>query len=219
MPQFGGLDRKCREHSHPGSPGNGAAGDAEQRSGSETTLRRQVPVDALIAAAGVLLAGAIPALAGIVLGSVALGIVAVLGAGALFNAEPRLGVVTTGAGCVYLIWLGARALIESAAPTQSAGHSHLPSHASGLFFFQFLNPKAWATVLTVTAAAQTEADVGRTGLLIGLFALIPTVCLTIWAGLGSLTSEYLARPRVAVWFQRSMGAMLIISALLLWFRP
>jgi len=198
-------------------------------------------VDALIAAAGVLLAGAItpgpnnfvvltagaragfvgalPALAGIVLGSVALGIVAVLGAGALFNAEPRLGVVTTGAGCVYLIWLGARALIESAAPTQSAGHSHLPSHASGLFFFQFLNPKAWATVLTVTAAAQTEADVGRTGLLIGLFALIPTVCLTIWAGLGSLTSEYLARPRVAVWFQRSMGAMLIISALLLWFRP
>src|SRR4249920_3671394 len=56
------------------------------------------------ARAGVL--GALPAMAGIVAGTLALAIVAVFGAGAAFAAAPRFRIVIAAAGCTYLAWLG-----------------------------------------------------------------------------------------------------------------
>ncbi len=89
-------------------------------------------MDALIAAAGILLVGAItpgpnnfvvmtagaragitgafPALAGIILGTLAMTAVVVFGAGAAFAAEPRLRTALTTAGCLYLAWLGLQLL-------------------------------------------------------------------------------------------------------------
>ncbi len=200
-------------------------------------------MDALVAAAGILLvgaitpgpnnlvvmtagaragiAGALPAFVGIILGTVVMTAVVVLGAGAAFAAEPRLRTAITTAGCLYLAWLGLRLFAASDAPMHAAAarETHLPSHAAGLFVFQFLNPKAWAMVLTVTSGVQNGAGVTRIGLLIGLIVLIPTVCLTLWAWLGSLMTRRLAHTREGKWFQRAMGALLVVSALLLWFTP
>ena len=89
----------------------------------------------------------------------------------------------------------------------------------GLFFFQFLNPKAWAMVLTVTSGVQSGAGFTRIGLLVTLIVLIPTVCLALWAWLGTLMAKGLAQPRAAHWFERLMGALLVVSACLLWFTP
>src|SRR4030095_11427989 len=97
---------------------------------SETAVGRVGRVDALIAAAGILLvgaltpgtnnlvvmtacaragvAGALPALAGIVLGTLAMTLIIVLGTGAAFAAEPQLRTAVTAAGCLYLGWLGFR---------------------------------------------------------------------------------------------------------------
>jgi threonine/homoserine/homoserine lactone efflux protein len=199
-------------------------------------------VDALIAAAGILLvgaltpgpnnfvvmtagaragvAGALPALAGIVLGTLAMTLIIVLGTGAAFAAEPQLRTAVTAAGCLYLGWLGLRLLTSrDASVGGSSDESHLPSHTVGLFFFQFLNPKAWAMVLTVTSGVQSGAGFTRIGLLVTLIVLIPTVCLALWAWLGTLMAKGLAQPRAARWVERSMGALLVVSACLLWFTP
>lgn len=200
-------------------------------------------MDALLAAAGILLVGAItpgpnnfvvmtagaragitgafPALAGIILGTLAMTTVVVFGAGAAFAAEPLLRTVITAAGCLYLAWLGLQLLATREATTWAGSRreTHLPSHATGLFFFQFLNPKAWAMVLTVTSGMHSGVGAARIGYLIALIVLIPTVCLALWAWLGALMTRGLARPRAALWFERSMGALLVLSALLLWFTP
>ena len=199
-------------------------------------------MDALIAAAGILLVGAItpgpnnfvvmtagaragitgafPALAGIILGTLAMTTVVIFGAGAAFAAEPRLRTALTTAGCLYLAWLGLQLLAtREGARAGSRRETHLPSHTTGLFFFQFLNPKAWAMVLTVTSGVYSGVGAARIGYLIALIVLIPTVCLALWAWLGALMTRGLARPRAAAWFERSMGALLVLSALLLWFTP
>jgi homoserine/homoserine lactone efflux protein len=200
-------------------------------------------MDTLLAAAGILLVGAItpgpnnfvvmtagaragitgafPALAGIILGTLAMTTVVVFGAGAAFAAEPRLRTAITAAGCLYLAWLGLQLLATREAATRAGlrRETHLPSHATGLFFFQFLNPKAWAMVLTVTSGVHSGVGTARIGYLIALIVLIPTVCLALWAWLGTLMTRGMARPRAALWFERSMGALLVLSALLLWFTP
>jgi homoserine/homoserine lactone efflux protein len=200
-------------------------------------------MDALIAAAGILLVGAITpgpnnfvmmtagaragiagafaALAGIILGTLAMTAIVVFGAGAAFAAEPRLRTAITAAGCLYLAWLGLSlfAASDTTAASASPRETRLPSHVAGLFFFQFLNPKAWAMVLTVTSGVHSGVGTARIGYLIALIVLIPAVCLALWAWLGALMTRGMARPRAALWFERSMGALLVLSALLLWFTP
>ena len=200
-------------------------------------------MDALIAAAGILLVGAItpgpnnfvmmtagaragiagafPALAGIILGTLAMTAIVVFGAGAAFAAEPRLRTAITAAGCLYLAWLGLRLFAASDATAASASRreTRLPSHVAGLFFFQFLNPKAWAMVLTVTSGVDSGIGSTRIGLLVALIVLIPAVCLALWAWLGVLMTRRLTRPRASIWFQRSMGVLLVVSAFLLWSTP
>jgi threonine/homoserine/homoserine lactone efflux protein len=200
-------------------------------------------MDALIWAAGILLVGAItpgpnnlvvmtagarggiggalPALAGIILGTLAMSAVVVLGAGVAFAAEPRIRTAITAAGCLYLGWLGLRLFTTGDAQAMATlpSETHLPSHAAGLFFFQFLNPKAWAMVLTVTSGVHSGIGATRIGLLVALIVLIPAVCLALWAWLGSLMTRRLTHTREGKWFQRSMGALLVVSALLLWFTP
>ena len=200
-------------------------------------------MDALIAAAGILLVGAITpgpnnfvmmtagaragiagafaALAGIILDTLAMTAIVVFGAGAAFAAEPRLRIAITAAGCLYLAWLGLSLLAASDATAASASprETRLPSHVAGLFFFQFLNPKAWAMVLTVTSGVHSGLGATRIGLLVALIVLIPAVCLALWAWLGVLMTQRLTRPRASIWFQRSMGVLLVVSAFLLWSTP
>ena len=152
--------------------------------------------------------GALPAIAGIVAGSVALLAAVLAGAGAAFEAEPRLRSIIGIAGCLYLAWLGIR-LLRSRGSQAAAGQ--LPTGAPALFGFQFLNPKGWVMVLTATSAAP-GAPLWH---LAALFALIPLLCLLAWALLGSAISSALARPAVAVWFDRAMGALLLTSAIAL----
>ena len=110
--------------------------------------------------------GAFPALAGIILGTLAMTTVVVFGAGAAFAAEPRLRTAITAAGCLYLAWLGLQSVRgkRGDAGEGSPRETRLPSHAAGLFFFQFLNPKAWAMVLTVTSGVHSGIGATRIGL-------------------------------------------------------
>jgi threonine/homoserine/homoserine lactone efflux protein len=163
--------------------------------------------------------GALRAIAGIVAGGLALLAVVVAGAGAVFAAEPALAAVTTAAGCLYLAWVGVRLIAAAGRPEEDEvgpeGGRGLPAGVRGLFVFQFLNPKAWVLVLTATSAARSQGGLAALAGLAVLMVAIPAVCLTLWSAFGLLMTRRLRSPAVRAWFDRSMGGLLVVSALLL----
>lgn len=161
-------------------------------------------------------AAALPAIAGVVLGSLLLLTLIWLGAGALFEAEPRLRQVLMVAGAGYLAWLG-WTLIRDAGQDDGRGSTATqPSSAIGLAAFQLLNPKAWILVLTAAStSAHASPDGGGFLLLAALFVILPTLCLALWAGAGVAIAQALRHPTMRRWFDRAMGVLLIASAGLL----
>jgi threonine/homoserine/homoserine lactone efflux protein len=169
------------------------------------------------------LAGTLPAIAGIVAGGLAMLLLAMAGVGLLFAAEPRLYAVITYGGGAYLCWLGATLVQEGfvhrgkhlAAPARA-----LPVSAVGMFGFQFLNPKSWVMVLTVTSAVRGGAPGARVlWVLVALFTVIPVLCLTLWFFLGVLMRTSPDRSRVRNRMDVVTGVLLVISALLLVLAP
>ena len=132
-----------------------------------------------------------------------------------FAALPWLRVATAICGAGWVMWLGVRLMCSSGALTgarvRSAGGS--ARDLLRMFLFQFANPKSWILVLTITAAAGDTAVSLAT--LIVLFILIPYGCLALWAGGGSLAGSLLRDTKARARLERSTGAMLALSGLLL----
>ncbi|MFC5435544.1 LysE family translocator [Rhodanobacter umsongensis] len=164
---------------------------------------------------------AVPAIAGIVLGGLLLLALAVLGAGAALLAHPSLKQGIGAIGSLYLAWLGVSLCVGGVSPRQSRATSAEPVPAAGalgLLGFQFLNPKSWVMVLTALAALPAAAL--RDYLpLAGLFVLIPTVCLLLWAALGAWLARWLVRPVVRRGVDIVMGVLLVACASLLLLEP
>jgi threonine/homoserine/homoserine lactone efflux protein len=164
--------------------------------------------------------GALPAIAGIVLGSLGLLLLVAAGAGAMLDAHPGWRTLLTVSGCLYLGYLGARLIANGAAADQSSKGDRRRAkprdQVIGLFGFQFLNPKSWALVVTATSAVQVSvAQVTDLAWLAAIFVIIPTLCLTLWSLLGASFTERLARPTFRARFDRTMGTLLVASAVLL----
>jgi threonine/homoserine/homoserine lactone efflux protein len=152
---------------------------------------------------------------GVVLGGVAMLLLSCAGLARAFAAHPWLRAATAicGAGCV--MWLGVRLICGSGTAARAPVRSATGSARALLrmFLFQFVNPKSWLLVLTITAAASA-ASVSLATLVV-LFIIIPYGCLALWAGGGSLAAGLLNDTGARVRFERSTGALLALSALLL----
>jgi len=152
---------------------------------------------------------------GVVLGGIAMLLLTCAGVARAFAAHPWLRAATAicGAGCV--MWLGVRLMCSSGTPTRAPVRSGSGSARDLLrmFLFQFVNPKSWVLVLTITAAAGSTPVSLAT--LIVLFIVIPYGCLALWAGGGSLAASLLRDTKARARFERATGAMLALSALLL----
>ncbi len=158
---------------------------------------------------------AAPAIAGVVAGTQLLLLVVWLGVGVLIAQEPRLQLLMTLAGAGYLVWLGVQMIWRSWSVPGEGVKSTKATFTSfgGLVLFQFLNPKSWVLVLTATAAHSGELPaVAGHGTLLLMFLVIPASCLLIWAFLGIGLKRFLAAPTRERWFDRGMGALLVISA-------
>ena len=157
----------------------------------------------------------LPAIAGIVLGGLAMLALVAIGAGALFAARPVLRALIALGGAAYLCWLGISLVARSFADrsdVDARADVSLPAGIAGLIGFQFLNPKSWVMVLTATSslpASQTAAGLLSLG---ALFTVIPIVCLGVWSSFGAALARWLAHPRVSAWTDRVMGVLLAASA-------
>lgn len=165
------------------------------------------------------LRGALSTVGAILCGGLALIILVGWGTAAGMSSSPLVGRILTVGGCLYLIWLGGRLIFpgrraESAAETDES--TDLPLAPWAVFGFQLVNPKAWVLVLTTMSALKATLH-GTDALLVlsGLFLSICLPALLLWASLGSQLEGSLRRPRTRVVFDRSMGILLVVFALLL----
>lgn len=159
--------------------------------------------------------GALPAIAGIVLGGLLLLAVAALGASNVFAAYPSLQRRVGLMGALYLAWLGIALFIHAitARRVDSSTTEHVPPMSIfGLIGFQFLNPKSWVMVLTTLA---TTPVTGLQGYLpfAALFVLIPMSCLLLWTALGAWLARWLVRPIVRRGVDAVMGVLLAACAI------
>jgi threonine/homoserine/homoserine lactone efflux protein len=160
---------------------------------------------------------ALPAITGIVLGGLLLLALMAAGAGMAFAAHPSLKSWMAAIGSLYLVWLGVSLCLDGMVRRHAGATSAepaLPAGTLGLIGFQFLNPKSWVMVLTMLAAlpAVTLRDYLP---LAGLFVLIPTLCLLLWAALGAWLARWLVRPVVRRGVDIVMGVLLVACASLL----
>ncbi len=157
-------------------------------------------------------AGALPAIIAILLGSFALLTVVATGVGAMIEVQPFTAVALGVCGSGYLGWMGALLAVRGS----SAQASSAPDRAVWLFGFQFVNVKAWMMVIAATSAARASLEPSTAFLLLAtLFAFIPAVCLLLWSCLGALLTRYLERAGFRLWFDRAMGALLVTFAVML----
>ncbi len=156
--------------------------------------------------------------AGIVTGSVTLLAMVAAGVGSALDRQPRVATVMAAIGCLYLSLLGGRLIARSFGPGSrpATSRSGSPAGATGLFVFQFANPKAWITLSAVVASAESQlAATPALPLLAALLLLISIPSLAFWSSCGMLVTRRLERPRFRSWFDRAAGGLLLGSALLL----
>ena len=162
------------------------------------------------------MAAALPATAGIVLGGLTMLALGQMGLAALIETHPWLRHAIAVCGGTYLAWLGLVLVWRSFQPGRAMdSDASVPDGALALFAFQFTNPKAWALVLTVSAAAPEAGGDTATMLLFALFLAIPSICLIAWAAFGRLIAPLLSNALARARFDRAMGALLAASALVL----
>jgi threonine/homoserine/homoserine lactone efflux protein len=165
------------------------------------------------AAAGGGTTKALPVIAAIVLGSLSLLALVTAGGGALFERHPVVRSTVTIAGALYLGWLGLRLALYASGEARDRAPT---VGAANVFGLQFLNPKGWVMVLTAVAAVQADMSaVAVFAWLAMLFIAILTASLLVWSSFGTRLAKYFARPRFKVWFDRSMGGLLVTCAVLL----
>ncbi len=152
------------------------------------------------------IAAACAAILGVLSGSLVLLVLVWFGLDTLIEAMPILASVLTLAGGAYLAWLGLSLLLRH---RSSTSHKALPSTLLGVATFQLLNPKAWMLIATAVAAIS---DVGGLLVLSILVVLVTSTCLSLWALAGAVAAQLLQKPRARDVFERSMGAVLALSA-------
>ncbi|MXW86489.1 MAG: LysE family translocator [Boseongicola sp. SB0667_bin_21] len=158
-------------------------------------------------------AAALPAIAGVIAGSIALLVLVWAGAGTLFELVPEIQPVLRIAGAAYLIWLGACLVRRASGPGDGTDDQALPETAWGVASFQLLNPKSW--VLVVTAVSAVGGTLAGMASLAVIFAAVMGLCLTIWAVAGQLISRWLVDRRSRRMFDTVMGVLLMGSAAML----
>lgn len=134
------------------------------------------------------------------------------GLGALVVAVPalRLGIQALGVG--YLLWLAFK--LANTSQLAQADASRLNVTFGQGVMLQFLNIKAWMLALTVVAgwlAGRPDA-LSRFALILPLMVLFGLVSNLAYALVGSLLREWLAGGARLLWFNRTMSAVLVLTA-------
>ncbi len=164
-------------------------------------------------------AAAVPAIAGVVAGSLALLVLVWAGAGEAFAVLPLLRDLLRILGALYLVWLGLTLVLSALRQPDvrpAAAPEALPGNLAGVALFQLINPKSWVLAATAVAAAATPMkDVAVLAALGFILVAITLPCLSLWALAGAAIVGRLEARRSRQCFDAVLGVLLAGSALLL----
>ena len=158
--------------------------------------------------------GTLPAILGVVTGSLCVLAIVVLGLEALPGTADLVRSIILLAGCLYLGFLGARMLLH---PEALRGEATGSQGFVALAGFQVVNPKTWVLVGTAYAALVERSEAGQSDWIVLAFVLVavPVPCLLVWSAAGMALKNLMADERAGSVIQRTLGAVLIVSAAML----
>ena len=173
------------------------------------------PNNIMLAASGVAfgMRRTVPQMLGISVGCAAMLILCGLGLGAVFEAVPAMRWLLRIAGATYLLWLAYKLWHMTDIAKGSSGKPFTIWQSA---IFQFVNPKAWAT-LAPSIAAFTRPDrplAPQLTMIVGLFVAIALMSNAAWAGMGAGARGLLESERAMTVFVRIMAALTALTALL-----
>ena len=130
--------------------------------------------------------------------------------GLLFEKFPAVQSGLAAAGALYFAWLGVQ-LLRSNEVTEEGSVPRSFSFVA-MFMLQFVNPKAWILILTLTATASR--NVASLAVLVLTVSAVSLVCLSLWATTGRIIGAMLHRSAARYWVDRLLGASLMGLAVL-----
>lgn len=148
------------------------------------------------------------------IGAAALVCLTGMGVGKALLAYPFLKALMTWTGVVWLTILSWQIASQPVAENSHAPSDRPSISVMGAFLMQAVNPKAWlmaVAVICVYATSDTHYFWNVSGLS-AVFLLVAMPCLTLWAFAGRLAGTLIRKPRHVLWFNRGMGALLLVSA-------
>ena len=166
------------------------------------------------------LRAAVPAIAGILMGTCLLIGLASAGAASLLLAFPGLELVLRMVGLGYLLWLSWRLCAPGARLDER--DLRRPFTTREAVLFQFANPKAWMMAVTAAAtflpgllpvAADSGDRLAATLAMALCFVLVGGPCITSWAVLGAVLQRWLRQGSRLRGFNAVMGGLLAATAL------
>lgn len=140
-------------------------------------------------------------------------ILCALGAGALVTSVPALrwGIKAVGIG--YLLWLAWK--LSASQQLAQARPSQLQVGFVQGVLLQFVNIKAWLLALTIVAgwvAGQVDFT-GRMLVVLPVMAFYALSSNLLYACIGAVLRQWLARGQRLLWFNRGMAVLLIATAM------
>ena len=156
--------------------------------------------------------GALPVIMGIQAGLFVQTMLMCVGLGSVFLAYPVAQQVLRIAGSLYLVFLAWKLSGASVGGAQAPK----PVSFSQAAAFQALNPKSWVKAITVASVFMPAGHntVGNALLVSVIGALVGAPCNAMWAMFGFSIRRFLKDPRKQRAFNLSMGAILLVLALM-----
>lgn len=131
-----------------------------------------------------------------------------LGLGEVLMRHPLAQQALSWAGVLWLSWLAWRMLRSAGQPLQRIDSKPLGAISAASLLV--VNPKVWMMAIAVIGVfAAPSLPVWQLAL---MFLLIAIPCMAVWALLGVGSTRWLQTPGRLLWFNRSLAALLLISA-------
>ncbi|MEC6744115.1 LysE family translocator [Pseudomonas qingdaonensis] len=150
---------------------------------------------------------------GATLGFILLLVLIGLGLHEVLRHWPGLAVALHWAGVLFLLYMAWKLARDNGALGEGRD-THAPSLLRGAAM-QWLNPKAWLACVAGIGAFVGQGETAVLGQFSLIYLVICYLSLGCWALAGSLIRSYLDNPRRLRLFNRSLAALLVLSALYL----
>lgn len=150
---------------------------------------------------------------GATLGFILLLVLIGLGLHEVLRHWPGLAVALHWAGVLFLLYMAWKLARDDGALGEGRD-THAPNLLRGAAM-QWLNPKAWLACVAGIGAFVGQGETALLGQFSLIYLVICYLSLGCWALAGSLIRSYLDNPRRLRLFNRSLAALLVLSALYL----